>query len=143
MRFWDASAIIPLCLVEPQTARVKELAEEDGEIVVWWSTPIECCSAFARLRREGIVSRTGEDQARRSLVSLAGAWTEIQPGTVIRESAVRALLFHPIRAADALQLSAALVWVGGHPTTHEFVCFDHRLRDAASREGFIVLPEVA
>jgi len=32
------------------------------------------------------------------------------------------------------------VWAGGHVTRHEFVCLDERLREAARRESFHVLP---
>ena len=51
------------------------------------------------------------------------------------------LLLHPLRAADAMQLAAAIVWANGQATGHEFVCLDHRLREAAQREGFTVLPK--
>jgi predicted nucleic acid-binding protein len=69
------------------------------------------------------------------------AWTEIEPSVVVREQAARVLLLHPLRAADALQLAAAIVWANGQASGHEFVCLDHRLRDAAQRERFIVLPK--
>jgi predicted nucleic acid-binding protein len=81
-----------------------------------------------------------EHQARQVVTSLAAEWTEIQPSQEVRKYAERALLLHPLRAADALQLAAALVWTNGHGTGHDFVCLDQRLRDAAHREGFQVLP---
>lgn len=140
MRFWDASAIIPLCLQEPHTAALMQTVEEDSAIAAWWATPIECCSAFARLRRDDILSRQSEEQARAILTALAADWTEIAPSQAVRERAVRALLLHPLRAADSCQLAAALVWVQGRPGGHEFVCLDHRLREAAQSEGFRVLP---
>ncbi|MBI3456110.1 MAG: hypothetical protein HY002_10030 [Candidatus Rokubacteria bacterium] len=39
-----------------------------------------------------------------------------------------------------LQLAAALLWVRGHAAQDGFVCLDQRLREAARREGFAVLP---
>lgn len=143
MRFWDASAIVPLCLDEPRTARLRRLAEEDRSLVVWWTALVECYSTFARLRREGIFSHTEEDRARRFAVQLLAEWTEIEPSNKVREQAGRVLLLHPLRAADSLQLAAALVWADGHPADHEFVCLDQRLRAAAQREGFTLLPDVA
>lgn len=139
MRFWDASAIIPLCLQEPQTPLLMQLAEEDSAIAAWWATPIECCSAFARLRREGILSRQSEEQARTILSALAADWTEIVPSQIVRDQAVRVLSLHPLRAADALQLAAALTWIQGRPQGHEFMCLDRRLQNAAQAEGFRVL----
>ena len=140
MKFWDASAVIPLCLREPRSARVKEIAEEDGAIVAWWATPIECYSAFARLRRDAVLTRAHENQAREIVARLAAEWTEVQPSLRLRELAARTLLLHPLRAADALQLAAGLLWADGGATRQSFVCLDPRLREAAQREGFQVLP---
>jgi hypothetical protein len=39
-----------------------------------------------------------------------------------------------------LALAAALVWAGGRPARHGLVCLDERLREAAAREGFAILP---
>jgi hypothetical protein len=58
----------------------------------------------------------------------------------VRENAARALLLHPLRAADSLQLAAALLWTRGRPAGHDLVCLDERLREAATSEGFAVLP---
>lgn len=141
MRFWDASAIIPLCLSEPRTPRLKRLVQGDAVIVAWWVTPVECYSAFARLRRDAIFTRAEEDQARQVLARVGEAWTEIEPSREIRATAARLLLLHPLRAADALQLAAALAWAHGQAAGQAFVCLDARLRDAAQLEGFRVLPD--
>lgn len=45
---------------------------------------------------------------------------------------------HPLRAADALQLAAALVLSDFEPRTLPFVTLDDRLASAARREGFEV-----
>jgi hypothetical protein len=47
----------------------------------------------------------------------------------------------PLRAADSLQLAAAIVWADKKPKGHHFVCCDNRLREAAKKEGFSVLPK--
>ncbi len=140
MKFWDASAVIPLCLKGPQTPVMKKIAQEDGSLVVWWGTPAECYSAIARLRREGILDATTEGQARRVLTLLKEAWTEVEAGHNLRETVWRVLSLHPLHAADSLQLAAALIWTQGRPVGQHFVCLDHRLRKAAQREGFEVLP---
>lgn len=139
----DSSAIVPLCLDEPRSARLKRPAEEDRSLVVWWTALVECYSTFARLRREGIFSRTDEDHARRFVAQLLAEWTEIEPSNKGRYQAARVLLLHPLRAADSLQLAAALVWADGHPAGHELVCLDQKLRAAAQREGFTILPDSA
>jgi predicted nucleic acid-binding protein len=80
---------------------------------------------------------TAEDErvARAMLAELSTTWYEIQPGTAVRDQAMRVLRVHPLRAADALQLAAALEWSGG-AASGMFISYDERLRDAASREGF-------
>jgi hypothetical protein len=87
-----------------------------------------------------LLSRAGEDQARRLLGQLAEEWTEVEPSREVREHAGRVLLLHPLRAADAVQLASALLWTRGRPAGHDLVCLDDRLREAATREGFTVLP---
>ena len=140
MKFWDASALIPLCLQEQQTGPLKKLAVEDEAIVAWWGSPVECLSAFARLRREDAFSAAEEEQAQTVLRSLMVVWTEVEPSGLVREQAGRVLRLHPLQAADALQLAAALVWCQGDPDHHAFICLDPRLREAARREGFHILP---
>ena len=102
---------------------------------------MECVSAIARLRREGALSPSQEDQVVDLLSELIGAWTEVQPTEKVRLAATGLLRIHPLRAADALQLSAAHVWAHGSPVNHGFVCLDSRLREAARLERFAVLPE--
>ena len=140
MRFWDESALIPLCLQERQSTALKRLAQEDESLAVWWGSSVECLSAFARLRREAVLSETEEEQARVIIRALQGSVTEVEPTPAVREQAGRVLRLHPLRAADALQLAAALVWCQGDPLQHGFVCLDQRLREAARREGFTVFP---
>lgn len=138
MRFWDSSAIVPLCLEQPLSQRAHALYREDAELAVWWGTPIECASAFARLRRDGVLDAAGEGAARSLLMALQDAWFEIQPNEAVRRQALRVLRIHPLRSADSHQLAAALEW-GGSPPEGELIAFDERLKAAALREGFVVL----
>ena len=139
MRFWDASALIPLCVEQPDSRAVRALLEEDRTMAVWWGSPIECWSAFARLRREGLLQPDEEDSARSLLRILQDAWTEILPGEEVRAHAGRLLRIHPLRSADALQLAAALVWAGT-PPGGEIVVFDRRLQEVAYLEGLTPRP---
>jgi len=45
------------------------------------------------------------------------------------------LRIHPLRAADSLQLAAALTVAEQEPSSLSFVCLDQRLAEAAIREG--------
>lgn len=138
--FWDASALVPLCVMQPQSESVGSLAQHDPDLVTWWASPVECWSAFARARREGRINTRIEQQARGQLEVLRTAWDEVQPVEEVRATADRLLRVYPVRAADALQLAAAVVWAGRRRPAG-FVCLDDRLREAAQLEGFVVYPE--
>jgi len=64
----------------------------------------------------------------------------VVPSVPLRDRASRLVAVHPLRAADALQLAAALVSSEVTPRGDGFVTLDDRLRTAARAEGFAVLP---
>ena len=76
----------------------------------------------------------------RVLERLRETWLEVLPSEEIRRAAGRLLRVHPLRAAGALQLSAALLWAGA-PSGHRLVTHNGRLRHAAALEGFVVVPD--
>ncbi len=109
-------------------------------MVVWWGTPLEARSAFARLVREGKLTAGERVTAVRLLAQLRVAWDEILPTEKVRSLAEELPDAHGIRAADAAQLAAALVWCRERPRQRPLVCFDERLRMAATALGFSVRP---
>jgi predicted nucleic acid-binding protein len=140
MAFWDASAIVPLCCSQGATVQGRRLHRELKRMVVWWGTPLEARSAFARLARDGYLS--GEERARAvaRLGQLRTAWDEVLPTEKVRSLAEQLPDAHGLRAADAAQLAAALVWCRESPRQRALVCFDERLRAAAAAVGFSVRP---
>jgi predicted nucleic acid-binding protein len=139
MRFWDSSAVLPLLVDEPGTAAMVALQVEDPAAAVWWLTPVECWSALGRLERERRLTEEGVTAAARLLAEAARRWTEVPPIDRVRDQAARLVRLHPLRAADALQLAAALVLSDFDPGTLPFVTLDDRLARAARREGFEVI----
>ena len=138
MKFWDSSALLPLFAAEARTRAVQSMYTRDSEAVVWWGTLVECASAIARLERDGALSASDAAESFSRLDALAPSWMQIEPSDEIRESARRFLRVHPLRAADALQLAAALAAAERRPSTLAFVTFDGRLREAAGKEGFLI-----
>jgi predicted nucleic acid-binding protein len=138
--FWDASAIIPLCCSQPATAQGRRLQREFKRIVVWWGTPLEARSAFARLVREGRLTAEERVKAIRLLKQVRGGWDEIQPTERVRSLAEELPDGHVLRAEDAAQLAAALVWCRERPKQRPLIAFDERLRTAAAALGFSVHP---
>lgn len=139
MRFWDTSAIVPLAVEQPPTARLRALARHDPGLAVWWGTPVECTSAIARLEREGVLDERAAARAVQSIARMSREWLEVDPTDAVRSHATRVLRAHLLRAADALQLGAALVIADGRPSEVPFVTLDERLAAAARREGFAVI----
>jgi PIN domain. len=143
VRFWDSSAIVPLLVGEPATAAVMAEVERDPEIIVWWATEVECVSALSRMEREAILEGPGMTAAIERLEALARAWQEVQPVDRIRQTAKRLLRVHGLRAADALQLGAAISAAEDRPESLALVTLDERLAHAAEREGFkVVMPSI-
>jgi uncharacterized protein len=139
MKYWDSSAIVSLLVKEDSTAPLRALREKDPELTIWCLTPVEIASALARRSREGLPA--GQKEAvGAGFAALSETWREVSSLELVRSRALRVLNTHLLRAADALQLGAALVACEDKPEALSFVCVDDRLRNAARKEGFRVLP---
>jgi len=104
--------------------------------VVWWATPVEIASALARLVRLNHLLPTEWTISRRLSSRLADSWSVIQPTEVVRTSALQIIEQYDLRAADALQLAAALTWCQDNPQGRVFLTADQRLLQAAILRGF-------
>jgi predicted nucleic acid-binding protein len=139
VKFWDTSALIPLLLIEPASGQTRRWLEQDPDVVVWTLTRVELLSALARRLREAPASRRSLRAARRDLLTAWPLWSEVNALENTRRHAERIVQAHPLRAADALQIGAALVAARGAPGDLDFVTLDRHQGEAAEREGFRVL----
>ena len=64
---------------------------------------------------------------------------EVSDIAAVRVRSVALLARHPLRAADAAQLGAALLVADSDPSSLAMVVLDQRLAKAAQREGLQVL----
>ena len=133
--FWDTSALVPLCVRQAMTPRAMAL-HRTYDLVVWWSTSVEMASAFARLVRMSQLTPGELAQARQLAADLADTWSVILPSDALRTKAAQLVERFDLRAADALQLAAALVWCGDVPQGRVFLTTDQKLREAALLSGF-------
>ncbi|HYW99175.1 MAG TPA: type II toxin-antitoxin system VapC family toxin, partial [Candidatus Elarobacter sp.] len=136
--FWDASALVPLC-VQEASSRQAHTQLRKFMPVVWWGSPVEVHSAIARLHGSGNLKDVEKQGALSRLDLLSRGWREILPGDHVRDLAQRLLDTHELRAADSLQLAAALTWCQQRPARRDFICADQQLSKAATAAGFIVL----
>jgi uncharacterized protein len=139
VRFWDTSALIPLFIEEKGTAQAKSWLRTDPTVVVWTLTRVELLSALARRRREEPVASKRLQTARQEVLNTWTRWSEVTAVDVVRRYAERLVETYPLRAADALQLGAALVVAENGSAALTFVTFDRRQAEAAEHEGFRVL----
>jgi uncharacterized protein len=109
-------------------------------MVVWAFTAPEVISALSRKRREDRLDQRTFVAAKARLHKIERAWNEVVSYDAVRARARRLLETHPLSAADALQLAAALVMTEERPAGSEFVTFDTKLAEAANKEGFKLLP---
>lgn len=137
--FWDTSGIVPLCCYQQQTTQAHSTARTYARQVAWWATAVEAVSSFNRLHRERALTAQGRQQALIRLDYLRRRWHEVQPSDELRDEAERLLGSHHLRAADALQLAAALTWSGRNRRGRCFVGADGNLANAAEAEGFTVI----
>ena len=129
--FWDSSAIVPLCLPQATTSVVRGLLNKHPRVVVWWGVTVEANGAFARLMREGKMTAEQLKAAVARLTVLRETWTEVLPSEQLRELAETLPVRYSLRAGDALQLAAALIWSDQPSRGHAF-CL---LRSALSKGG--------
>ena len=135
MRFWDTSSLVPLLMEEERSHEMVELFREDDSIATWWGTSVECASAIRRKERMDELDMRAAQDSIALLDELSQGWVEVEGTAQIRSTALRLLAVHPLIAADALQLAAALDWAGRTDGEAHFISLDQRLSDAASREG--------
>jgi hypothetical protein len=107
-------------------------------MVVWWGTVAEAASAIARQERTGALSGEQVGHCLDALQELSTAWLEVAPSDALRRTAQRLLRVHALKAADSLQLAAALAAAGERTDSMDFICRDARLAEAAAREGLKV-----
>jgi len=140
MRFWDSSALVAIAVDEKATRSVRDLSREDPELMVWILSEVEITSALWRRRRANELPELVRADAQRQMdLTLSNAVTVADVPAVVRR-ARRLLASHTLRAADAMQLAAALLACEDEPSRLPFVTIDDRLADAAAREGFTVVP---
>jgi hypothetical protein len=138
LRFWDSSAVIPLIVKQAGSERADEWLSVDADVVLWMLTPVEITSALWRLVRENVLGEEDAQRAEDRVREFTAASRTVIDVEAVKAVSERLLRVHVLRAADALQLGAALVWSAGRPQGRILYTLDDRLARAARREGFEV-----
>ena len=138
MRFWDSSALVTLVCEEARSPACRRLLRTDRSVAVWALTRTEMVSAVRRKQRLDGLTLREVSLANRAIGLLAEHWHEIDAIGPVRDRAERLLAVHDLRAADALQLGAALTLFDDRPRRRSLVTLDEALAEVAEAEGFEV-----
>lgn len=139
MIFWDNSALMALLVAKVDSDPCFHQLQADPEIAAWLGTPVECESAIKRRFRERSLSIFQARLARERLADLSASWHEVSPLVAVSTLPRRLLRTHPLRAADALQLAAALTLGEAGLNEFTFACSDVRLAAAVEKGGLHVI----
>jgi predicted nucleic acid-binding protein len=138
MRFWDSSALVPLVIRQRASAAADGWFGEDSAVALWALTPVEITSALWRHVREGAVAEDDALRAETRVDELVLSSYVVADLDTVSARGRRLLRVHALRAADASQLAAAILWAANAPQGRVFHTLDDRLAFAARREGFSV-----
>lgn len=140
MKFWDTSALVPLVVDEPATTTMADHLKDDPDVIVWMLTSVELLSVLGRLGRSSKGLADVLPGVRHDAMALFNRWVTVSHVEGVRRRAERLVGVHPLSAADAMQLGAALLAADDRPETLDIVTLDQTLARCARLEGFRVVP---
>ncbi len=137
--FWDASAIIPLCVFQDATKAARQTRRKFSACAIWWGTTVEINSSLARLKRTGLLENIAFNAASNKLTDFQRPARIIKPSDTMLDIAGELPERFGLRSLDAFQLASALIWCRERPRNRPFVSADSRLGEAARDAGFEVV----
>jgi predicted nucleic acid-binding protein len=140
VRFWDSSAIISLAIAEDTSSEVRKIIRDDDRVLVWILSEIEITAALWRRVRSGDLEEKQRAPSQRAFDQFLAGAIVVNDFAPVMSRGRRILATHLLRSGDALQLAAALFACDDQPAMLPIVTLDTRLAEAATREGFEVLP---
>ncbi len=139
IRYFDSSALAKRYVRAEGTTEVNRWLRE-ARPATCRLTEAELSSAFARRVRDGAMSvRARAAALERMRVDLQKIHV-VEMVPMVVESVHELLARYPLRAADSLQLAAALFLANRVGRPMDFVAYDERLAKAARAEHLRVLP---
>ncbi|MFT3797339.1 type II toxin-antitoxin system VapC family toxin [Microbacterium sp.] len=106
--YFDSSALVPLVIAEPTTARCNGIWDQADAMVTTTLSFVEVHAAIAQAARQG---RLGEAEHRRALAAFEARWGDmvhVTPGDAILANAAHLAAAHALRGYDAIQCATAL-----------------------------------
>ena len=133
--YLDSSSIVKLYAQEPDTAEMKRQAADAEEVASSRIAYAEVRSAFARKRREGLLSFADYTEAVSALRAEWRRFVVVDVTQQVVELAGALCETHKLRAMDAIHLASAKLLASGAGAPVRVSSSDPRLREAAAAEG--------
>jgi len=108
--YWDASALVPLFVVEPGSESVRTWLSEDDRIITWVWTRTEIVSAIERRTREGSLSRRQRRNVLERFNAFADSWDEVTDVLAVRARANALHRTTPAAGRGRRAISAPRFW---------------------------------
>lgn len=133
--YLDSSSIVKLYAQEPDTAEMKRQAGAAGEVASSRIAYAEVRSAFARKRREGLLSVADYTEAVSAFRVEWRRFVVVDVTQQVVELAGDLSDTHRLRGMDAIHLASAKLLAGGAKTPVRISSSDPRIQEAAASEG--------
>ena len=133
--YLDSSSIVKLYAQEPDTAEMKRQAADAEEVASSRIAYAEVRSAFARKRREGLLSFGDYTEAVSALRAEWRRFVVVDVTQEVVELAGGLCDTHRLRGMDAIHLASAKVLAAEANVPLRISSSDPRLREAATAEG--------
>ena len=136
----ESSAVLAWLLDEDGGAFVRRTLADTPTIIASDLTLIECDRVLHRAAALGELTEAEAADRRAHLTTAAAHWHILHIGAEVVDRARRPFPGDPIRTLDAIHLASALV-ARSAVAGLELLSLDDRIRSAARKLGFEVLPE--
>lgn len=138
--YTDTSALVKRYVREEGTEDVASLFEQHSQVAASVLTQAEMASALAKAVRMAWVNEQEGDQAWQDFLSHWPGFLRLPLSSGMIERAAALAWEHGLRADDAIHLACALALgeMSGEPV--RFACYDHRLQEAARKDGLQTWP---
>jgi uncharacterized protein len=138
IHFLDASALVKRYVKQAGTEQIRRLLRGRAALGASILSSVEVASALARRARAGDLPQSAAKSHGRRAASDLAEMHVIAASREVLKIAVE-LIWHPLRAYDAIQLASAIRLSRETGLAVTFVCGDERLAAAAKGEGLRAL----
>lgn len=132
--YLDTSSLVKLYISEAGSDRVRRLVGDATVVATSAVAYPEARAAFARLRREGVVTRSALTSVKRAIERQWSSYLSLEATDVLCRAAGELAETYSLRGFDSVHLASyAEILQRSAVSEVEFSSFDDRLNDAAQR----------